>query len=123
MILGKALYEILKAVEADVYPSAAPNGVTEPYIVYSIISVVPEDAKGAFDDMDIVRVQVDILADEYEDVQTLAGQVRTAMNRRRGTIRGNIIDTIYYDGESDLSDLEAELYRVSQDYIIRLRYT
>jgi len=121
--LGKAIHEIIKACEADCYPSVAPNNATEPYIVYSIISNVPEDTKQGVSELDIIRVQVDIYADEYEDAHTLALSVRSAMDRRHGTIRGNIINTIIFDGESDMQESEAELYRVTQDYFIRLKYT
>lgn len=121
--LGKAIYEIIKAVEADCYPSVAPNDATEPYVVYTIISNVPEDTKQGISELDIIRVQIDIYADEYEDAHTLAASVRSAMDRRKGTIRGNIIDNIIFDGESDMKESEAELYRVTQDYFVRLRYT
>ena len=103
-----------------IYPDIAPLSAAQtfPYITYSIISQVPTNTKGPFDQgdpvgsgpsaqrspLDVVRVQINSFTNDYATGVNLADRIRHVLDRGIGsgfTIgSGPDIDSIVYDGMS-----------------------
>jgi hypothetical protein len=72
---------LLNATEAEdrVYPQIAPDGVDRPYIVYQCVTVNSENVLSGRSGLINTRLQVDIYASTYAQVQQIADAVNTLM--------------------------------------------
>jgi hypothetical protein len=97
-------------VSGRCYPLTAPDPVTKPYIIYSVISDVQENGIGGFAGISNQRMQVDAYATSYGAVKTLAASIKTAMSTAAFT---NI-----HLSSQDLHESDTQLYRISMDFSI-----
>tara|TARA_R110002072_G_scaffold121850_1_gene256054 strand:+ start:8461 stop:9648 length:1188 start_codon:yes stop_codon:yes gene_type:complete len=125
-----------------IYPDIAPLSAAQtfPYITYSIISQVPTNTKGPFDQgdpvgsgpsaqrspLDVVRVQINSFTNDYATGVNLADRIRHVLDRGIGsgfTIgSGPDIDSIVYDGMSHTYEDKIKpqgVYNFQQEYVIR----
>ena len=65
--------------EAKIYPVQAPEGTPRPYLVYQLISRVP-DGSALCELDDVARVQVSIFADTYASICSLANAIRQQLH-------------------------------------------
>lgn len=105
MALSTAIYTILHnnatieaAVGDRIYPGVAPFNASLPCIVYQIGNIEP--APTADDDYcwDSVTVEVAAISTQYTLSETYATNIRTALSRQAGTVDGEVINTIKFDG-------------------------
>ncbi|MDO7851398.1 tail completion protein gp17 [Hymenobacter convexus] len=66
--------------EVKIYPVQAPEETPRPYLVYQLISRVP-DGSALCELDDVVRVQVSMFADTYAEICTLANALRRQLHR------------------------------------------
>lgn len=106
------VYALLQAdaavtgIVADrIYPIAAPEGVTAPYIVYTRISSAPTADLSGATRAEGHRVQVDVYAATFADVHTLADAAQAALADAGMPLGVNL----------DTQDQDTGLYRVSFD--------
>ncbi|MBH8569357.1 DUF3168 domain-containing protein [Microvirga sp. STS02] len=66
--------------EVKVYPVQAPEDTPRPYLVYQLISRVP-DGSALCELDDVARVQVSIFSDTYAGICTLANAIRQQLHR------------------------------------------
>ena len=132
MEIGKVIYNILSndsnvapLVTTDgnlrIFPSRYnfPKNVKLPYITYQMFADEPNNTKNGVSTYDYVRVQISIYDNNYGDMTTLAGHVRTALDYVSGTYNGVVVDKIFYQDQNELYDDSAGsigLYGVAQDY-------
>lgn len=132
MKAGKALYNILtntSAVTAYVSTRISPlksdNTAVMPYVVYEQVSLVPTIEKDGPSKLDVIRLQVNIIHNNYDSLSDVANAVRTALERKAaGTYGGVNIQSIVFDNESELYNDNIDLNGVfgwQQDYIFRIK--
>ena len=109
-------------VSTKVYPDFAPQTVTLPYCVVSVIGVDPSDTKDGVSKLDIIGVQLDIYANNYDTGLSIADAARAALDRYSGTNNGQVIDSIRFDGQtSGQFNYELKTFWCSQDYNVRMK--
>lgn len=88
------------------YPGAAPDGATKPYITYSRISVSPSSTLDGNITGNVIntRMQIEVWATSYADAQ---GVMQTIKNRLQMWNRQNVIKQ-----EKDVYDAETHLHHI-----------
>lgn len=119
-MIGKVLYSLASDV-ITLYPKRTSQGKATPYGTYSKVSGTPTDTKDGPSELDVDRVQIDIVTDTYAEGITLSDSLRTAIDRYQGTVQGVVVDKIVFEGERDMYDNDAEKYMRSQDYFTRIK--
>ena len=150
--IGSTLYTLLSSdatisgyigtSPVRIYPDIAPLSAAQtfPYITYTIVSQVPTNTKGPYDQgdpsltgpqkqkspLDIVRVQINSFTNDYATGVNLASRIRKILDRGVGsgfTIgSGPDIDSIVYDGMSTTYEDKIKpqgVYNFQQEYVIR----
>lgn len=110
MIAGAKIFPILSPlVDGRVFPIIVPEASLKntPYIVWQIISDVPENTIDGYTGHEWVRVQIDVY-DKYYDAAVQLGHDVVA------TLDENIQTTDYF-GTEQTFDTEAKLFRQSID--------
>lgn len=133
MKYGKAIYGILSNAASvtavvgtgdncRVYPLIAPQEKRFPYIVYTVVSIDPDDSKDGVSKLDNFIVQVSCFGENYNQTATLAGNVRTALDRYTGTINGVEVDGVRLEASrEDVEDETKVVYHISQDFKVRIK--
>lgn len=119
-MIGKVIESLLSST-VDIYPIRAIEGKAVPYAVYSVVSNAPTNTKQGVSRLDVVRVQIDVYSNLYSQCVSLSDSIRTALDRYAGTVSTVVVDKIVFENETDGFDDEAEYYRRTQDYFIRIK--
>jgi hypothetical protein len=129
---GKAIYNILtntsavtSYVSTRISPLKANNLAQFPYVVYEQVSLVPTIDKDGPSKLDIIRVQINILHNNYDTLSNVADAIRTALERKAaGTYGGVNVQSIVFDNEGEMYNDNVDLdgiYGWQQDYILRIK--
>jgi hypothetical protein len=129
---GKAIYNILtntsavtSYVSTRISPLKANNLAAFPYVVYEQVSLVPTIDKDGPSKLDIIRVQINILHNNYDTLSNVADAIRTALERKTaGTYGGVNVQSIVFDNEGEMYNDNVDLdgiYGWQQDYILRIK--
>lgn len=111
MMAGVQLAQILNPlVDSRAYPIIVPeaSSSTPPYIVYQIVSVVPEVTHDGITGHEWVHVQIDVYHKTLNKCTLLANKVINTIN--------NQIKPSIYGGTQQLYDTASSLYRISIEY-------
>jgi len=107
-----------------VYPELAPEGVSMPYLVYSVVSNSPSDAKDGTP-IDEAQVELYSVASTYLAANDLADKVRAAMDRKSKTVsvaEGDVVvQSCHYTNEVTEVSADRKTYVSIQDYTIRIK--
>lgn len=105
-----------------VYPVAAPQGATRPYVTYQQVSRQPIRSTSGASGGTRPRAQIDCWGDTYTSARAVAKQVRLALDNFRGTAGGVTVRAASLESELDLKDTEVEpkLFRVSLDFFFHI---
>lgn len=105
-----------------VFPDMIPQNTPYPCAAYALIGTDPTNTKEGVSELDEIRLQFDVYDDNYDDVQTIAAQIRTVIDGYTGTSAGVVIDQVYFDGEQsgDYSE-DLGIFWVSQTYQIHIK--
>lgn len=131
MKVGLAIRNILSAdsavqtlVSGRLYPELAPEGVSMPYLVYSVVSNSPSDAKDGTP-IDEAQVELFSVASTYTAANDLADKVRAAMDRKSATVsvaEGDVVvQSCHYTNEVTEVSADRKTYVSIQDYTIRIK--
>lgn len=108
---------------ARIYPVVMPQEPTYPCITYR--RVASERLQGVQSDpgMARVRLQVTSWASKYEDLKTLAEQVRLALERHGSavtgtTIAGTTVYDIFMGSEADAYEPELDVFAHATDFTV-----
>jgi len=127
--IGKAIYGLLSAassvtniVGSRIYPVSVPQFAEFPFVVYTTTDTEMSITKDGSSPLDVITVQIDMYANDFDTNTTLAGAIRSTLDFYTGTINGQSIQRITLMNNSD-GDYNAELgvFYLSQDYQIRLK--
>ena len=109
-------------VSNKIYPNIAPSNSTVPYVTYHKISEGRIHAMRVDPGLASARIQVSSWSTGKAQVDSMARQTRLALQDYGGTTGGVTIQRIFFDGETEISDLEPEtvapFYHIAQDYIV-----
>jgi len=125
-MIDNAIFQILIAASAvtaitgtNIYTGVASQNDMESYIVIHLIGVVPENTKDGASKLDQCRVQINSFHSNKATGDTLAGLIRSTLDRYRGSIGGFTIDKIIFQDAQNDFDYEHDQYKVLQDFIVR----
>jgi len=99
------------------YPLVAPDCPVKPYIVYQMISEVPESNLDGFAGISRHRFQIDAYAASYGAVKALAGKKDTDSGSIKATMAAASIKSIHLSSR-DLHEKDTKTFRVSMDFSI-----
>jgi hypothetical protein len=120
--IGKVLYALLNSTVAT-HPLIAPQNTQTPYLIYSILSIDPDDTKQTTSMADTVTVLLMVYEDTIGGAATRANSIRTILDGYAGTSGGVTVNSITYVNESDDYDEELMKYIKIQEYNIRINNT
>ena len=128
MKVGLAVYELLNeetTAGTRVFPELAPEGTVMPYIVYSVVSNQPSDAKDGTP-IDEAQVEIYSVADSYSAANVLADAVRAQIDRKSTTVTDASVGTIdvqsvVYTNEIIEVSQDRKTYIAVQDYTFRIK--
>lgn len=111
-------------VSGRLYPELAPEGASMPYLVYSVVSNSPSDAKDGTP-IDEAAVELFSVASTYSAANDLADKVRAAMDRKSYTVsvaEGDVVvQSCLYTNEVTEVSADRKTYVSIQDYTIRIK--
>jgi len=131
MKVGLALNSLLTGdsavstlVGSKVYPELAPEGTAMPYLVYSVVSNTPSDAKDGTP-IDEAQVEIFSVANSYGNANDLADKVRAALDRKSASVSvaqgAVVVQSIHYTNEVTEVSADRGTYVSIQDYTIRIK--
>ena len=131
MKVGLALRNMLSSdapvqalVSIRIYPELAPEGAPMPYLVYSVVSNSPSDAKDGTP-IDEAQVELFSVASTYSAANDLADKVRAALDRKSTTVsvaEGDVVvQSCHYTNEVTEVSADRKTYVSIQDYTIRIK--
>ncbi len=108
-----------------IYALIAPQGATLPFVVAQVVAIEPNDTHTGASKEDTGMVQVDNYALKMSDAERLADTIRRAIDKQRGSFTvggaGVDVDGVQFITERQMWDDDAECYRVSHDFRLRVR--
>ena len=109
-------------VATRVYPLERPQKSTLPSIMVRVNTTEPNDTKDGVSTLDVEYIGVFIYGKTYASVYTLAGYVRTALDRYSGTNKTVVIQSSqYYDSSTYMEEIDNNSIYVQEDeYKIRI---
>ncbi len=114
-----------------IYVSGAPQSATYPLVVVKVISMAPSPTQDRGSEVDTFRIQVDTYAKQSNDISDIsafeqahdvASALRTTWSRSASG-PGDYdhgIDSIQEEDQREDFNSELSLYRVSNDYMVRV---
>lgn len=108
-----------------IYALIAPQGSAKPFVVVNVIAIEPNDTHTGVSREDTGLVQVDNYADTMSETERLADAIRRAIDKQRGSFTvggaGVDVDGVQFITERQMWEDEAECYRISHDFRLRVR--
>lgn len=118
MSIGKSIYSLLSGaagvtniVSTRIYPSRIPQIKEFPAISYHQINNTPTNQKDAVSGFDRIDCDIICWSKSYDQINTLAAAVRTALDRKSINTQGLTVDTIVFVREMDGYSDNAELFQ------------
>jgi hypothetical protein len=127
--VGNAIYSILSSdvqlnqlVANRIYPVISRQREVYPLLTYSIITNNPSDTKTSASTVDQYRIQFDAYAEDYDQVHDIIIRLREVIDRYpHHNIAGVNLDGIRFIDQNDGYEEDAQLFRVTSDYYIRVK--
>lgn len=123
MTTGEAIVAALAAnpavvalVGAKIFPNVAPQGTVAPWVVYSVISDIPENALtgDASTRIASIRLQVDAYSKTYLGAHAIADAIDQALTQLLPPELA-----VWREVSRDLYDNEAQLHRVEAEFFVQ----
>lgn len=110
---------IVAAVGDRIFPMRAPEGQTQPFLVYHKVTDPSYHSKDGDMNLAHPRFQITAWAGKYGDAKAAIAAVRAALIAYTGpTLQGVAVPEIICDNEADLQDPQSLEYGASLDAII-----
>ncbi len=92
--------------EDKIYPMVVPQGVEPPFLATSLARSGTFEVKGQTSDLDFPVLNVNVHADSYDSLESVASAVKTALNNINATTdAGYVFSRIFFINEADRPDL------------------
>lgn len=108
-------------VSSRIYPNTLPQNPTLPALTFRRVSTVPFSAMSNDTGVTRCRLQVDVWARKYSDLDAVGDQVRQALQRWRNTGAGTEVLSSFYLNAVDLYEPENEIHHRAMDFEIDYR--
>lgn len=116
--------DVSSVVGTRIYPAQIPQGVTDPSIVYSIITEDTDYHMNGPSGLKTDRIQIDCWAQESDQAVSLANDVEDVLSGFSGTVSFGssspqdsiVIHAVFHDIGDDIYDSVAKLYSKQRDY-------
>ena len=105
-------------VVSRIYPVNAPQGVTDPFITYQLISAVPIEALSASTDIETPRFQVSGWSVNYDTAKAIGDQIKAALKRYSGTNDSVVIIDSLFVNRTQIYDSETTYHQDALDFEI-----
>lgn len=106
------------AVETRVYSHAAPQGVSEPYLVIYRIAPTPRMSHRGAPDLMTWLYQFSIFGRSQSQVLNIADSLRRLVNGYAGTMGSYTVSSVQWAGERPGFNATTKLHQVAADYSI-----
>lgn len=103
------------------YLTRLPQNPTYPAIALRIVGMDQDMAHDGPVDFAASRIQVDLYADEFAEVRTLADAVRIALNGYSGLSADEQVWVVMFENEMDEWGDLLTVWRITQDYRVMWR--
>lgn len=101
------------------YPHKLPQSPTLPAVTYQVISELRGHVMSGADGTPGTRVQIDAWASTMADALAVADAIRARLDGYAGTLAGSTkAQGVFADQSQSLYEPDAELHRVTRDFII-----
>ena len=127
MVDGKVLYGILGTtapvqalVGTKIYPLLAPQGISQPFIVFQTTQRTPSDTKKNVSRLDVYVLELSIVSNDYPNACAITAAVRTALDQYSGTVNAVKVDSIVYDSGTTFYDEQSYLFVINETYNMRV---
>ena len=128
-MIGKVIYGRLSTDVAvtgvcglRIFPDIAPQNVTYPFCVYTIINSVAVDFKDGQSNLEEVQFQVDVYTNNYDTTQSLSNSIRNRLDRFVGTVNDISVQTVkYMSSDSQAYNADLNVYWMSIDFMARMK--
>lgn len=104
--------------QARIYPQILPQRPNYPAATYQIVGRTRQSTFSGTNGMVRSSVNVDVYAQNDEDVKTGSDAIRAALLDFRGAMGGTQVNRVSLDNEIDLTDVEPGLFRNSMSFSI-----
>ncbi len=124
-MIGEAIYTILSgsttltAKCSNISVLRELQGITAPFLIYTIENVTPLQIKDGVSPIDEITLNIDIYSQYDKECNEIADIVRTLLERYTGTVETQIIQSIRFELQYSTFDVTSKLFNISQNFIIR----
>ena len=113
--------DVTDIVGARIYPVAAPQGATVPFVVYEIESVAPVDSLGGHSGLSFASFSISMWSNSYATTNNLGTKIRAALLDFTGTSDTILVDWCKHNNSTDIDAWTADgaefpLYGNEQTY-------
>jgi len=111
--------EISALIGERMYVLQAPQAVEVPYVVYFVVSSMPDYYSGCI--QEDVTIQYSVFAQTYAQARTIANLIRAELEPFYGEIEGISVTVIRFDGiGASEREKESQLAHISYDFKIKI---
>ena len=123
-MLLDSIYDLLKPVNAKVYPGIVEQETEAPFIVHARVGTTPYPSKDGAATKDLVVYRVASYASTQREADSQAETIRETIDEYSGLMNGVMIEKIRYQDEENGFDNseEVQLYYTMQTYKIWINY-
>ena len=101
-----------------IYPVFAPESKAVPLIIYRVISQLRDHTFDGPRSVVRTRVQIDIFSGSYTQSVTLSEAIRLSLNGYSDVMGDMDVHYATFENRQDFFDQDADINRISDDYII-----
>ncbi len=115
-------YSALTAlVSTRIYRLVMPQGTSYPCVTFSLVTDSPHHAMGSDAGVKNPRFQVDVWATTTASLDSVATQIKAAIQDYSGTVESVVIQRIYLEDETDIVDADEKgqmVYHRALDFTV-----
>lgn len=124
-MITRAIYTLLTTnttltglVSTNIFPLKTPQATAAPFIVYAVMTE-PVDTKDGVATQEMHDVQITAFSKGYENLQSIKDAVKSALDRKTGTISSEKIQTVVFVDDREDYDQNLALYKCDMLFTIR----
>lgn len=101
---------------SGIWAVLAPESQKQPYIVWAIFDDTPTEVMGKSTAPTIISLQVSVYTSTFDEQIPITAQVKACLARFSGTVDGVVIQSILFEGLTDLYDRDEKHYHRSHTF-------
>lgn len=117
MSIRSGIYDLLKAVEADVYPLVTPQETDSEYVAYSMRTEPIRTQSGI--QVTEVFLTLEIYANTFDSCVTLADSLFAGLENKSGSYGSKTLMVCNWVSEADNYIPDIDKFNITQEYILK----